>query len=80
MAGCLQSSSFRHCGDDNGRCVVPMPDFCNNHDGCSQTIKSQYSKTSLANMFHKGAHGATGIMEIYDDSSKDTAGNEEGIH
>jgi hypothetical protein len=51
----------------------------NASDGCSQTIKSQYSKTSLANMFHKGAHGATGIMEIYDDSTKDTAGDKEGI-
>lgn len=39
----------------------------NASDGCSQTIKSQYSNTSLANMFHKGAYGATGIMEIYDE-------------
>lgn len=49
-------------------------------DGCSQTIKSQYQQTSLANMFYRGGYGATGIMEIYDDSSKDTAGDEEGIH
>lgn len=32
MVRCLQSSSLRHCGDDNGRGVVPMPDFCNNYD------------------------------------------------
>lgn len=47
-------------------------------DGCSQTIKSQYQKTSLANMFYKGGYGATGIMEVYDDPSKDTAGDEKG--
>nr|DAL57441.1 MAG TPA_asm: nonstructural protein [Caudoviricetes sp.] len=33
MAGRLQSSRFGYCRDDNGRCVVPMPDFCNNHGG-----------------------------------------------
>lgn len=49
-------------------------------DGCSQTIKSQYRQTSLANMFYKGGYGATGIMEVYDDSSENTAGNKKKVH
>ena len=57
-----------------------MPDFCNNHDGCCQTIKSQYRQTSLANMFYKGGYGATGIMEVYDNSSENTAGDEKKVH
>ena len=50
-------------------------------EGCSKTIMAQYWKTSIANLLRfGGGHRATGIMEIYDDSSEDTAGDEKGIH
>lgn len=53
----------------------------NDSDGCSRTIVSGYWKMFTASLLRiRGGYRATGIMEIYDDSSKDTAGDEKGIH
>lgn len=53
----------------------------NDSDGCSRTIMSGYWKMFTANLLRiRGGYRATGIMEIYDDSSEDTAGDEKGIH
>lgn len=57
--------------------IIPI----NDSDGCSRTIVSGYWKMCTANLLRiRGGYRATGIMEIYDDSSKDTAGDKEGIH
>lgn len=57
--------------------IIPI----NNSDGCSRTIVSGYWKMCTANLLRiRGWYRAIGIMEIYDDSSKDTAGDEKGIH
>lgn len=46
----------------------------------ARQLKANTSRPLLRTCFTGGGYGATGIMEIYDDSSKDTAGDEEGIH
>ena len=57
--------------------IIPI----NDSDGCSRTIVSGYWKMFTSNLLRiRGRDRMTGIMEIYDDSSKDTAGNEKGIH
>lgn len=58
--------------------IIPI----NDSDGCSRTIVSGYWKMFTSNLLRirGGRDKMTGIMEIYDNFSKDTAGDEKGIH
>lgn len=57
--------------------IIPI----NDSDGCSRTIVSGYWKMFTSNLLRiRGRDKMTGIMEIYDNFSKDTAGDEKGIH
>lgn len=57
--------------------IIPI----NDSDGCSRTIVSGYWKMFTSNLLRiRGRDRMTGIMEIYDNFSKDTADDEKGIH
>lgn len=57
--------------------IIPI----NDSDGCSRTIVSGYWKMFTSNLLRiRVRDRMIGIMEIYDDSSKNTAGDEEGVH
>ena len=48
-----------------GYIYIVNPD--DNDNNISRTIKAQYWKNSISNIFHKGTFGCTGVIEVKDE-------------
>ena len=57
--------TINNCG-----CIYIVNPDDKDNDVC-RTIKSQYWKNSISNIFHKGTFGCTGVIEIKEEDGKE---------